>query len=84
MTAKTKNIVTCILAGILSLAYIGSGITKLIGADMQIKNFESWGYPLWLRFPVGLIEMAFAIGLLIPGYRKITIYGSHSFTFKRK
>src|SRR5450432_4546903 len=75
MTTKTKNIITWILSGILALAFFGSGITKLLGADMQIKNFQSWGYPLWLRFPIGLIEMAFAIGLVIPGYRKITIYG---------
>jgi putative oxidoreductase len=75
MTAKTKNIITWILAGILAFAFIGAGITKLLGVDMQIKNFESWGYPLWLRFPIGLIEIAFAIGLLIPGFRKITIYG---------
>ena len=75
MTANTKNIIIWILAVILALAFIGAGITKLFGADMQIKNFEGWGYPLWLRFPIGLIEMAFAIGLVIPGYRKITIYG---------
>jgi putative oxidoreductase len=75
MTTKTKNIITWILAGILAFAFIGAGITKLLGVDMQIKNFESWGYPLWLRFPIGLIEIAFAIGLVIPGFRKITIYG---------
>ena len=75
MTAKTKNIIIWILAGILSLAYLGSSFTKLLGVDMQIKNFESWGYPLWLRFPVGLIEIAFAIALFIPRYRRLTIYG---------
>ena len=42
---------------------------------MQIKNLESWGYPLWLRFPIGVSEVAFAIGLLIPSYRKWVIYG---------
>ena len=75
MTTKTKNIITWILAGVLAFAFIGAGITKLLGVDTQIKNFESWGYPLWLRFPIGLIEIAFAIGLLIPGFRKKTIYG---------
>jgi uncharacterized membrane protein YphA (DoxX/SURF4 family) len=75
MTTKTKNIITWILAGILALAFIGSGITKLLGVEMQIKNLESWGYPLWFRFPIGLAEVVFAIGLLIPKYRKITIYG---------
>jgi putative oxidoreductase len=75
MSPKTKNIISWILAVILALAYFGSGISKLLGAEIQIKNFESWGYPLWLRFPIGLIEIAFAIGLLIPAYRKKTIYG---------
>ena len=75
MTTKTKNIISWILAGLLSLALIGAGISKLLGAETQIKNFESWGYPLWLRFPVGLIEIILAIGLLIPGYRKKTTYG---------
>src|SRR6476661_8300205 len=75
MTQKTKNIITWILAGILALAFFGSGITKLLGAEMQIKNLESWGYPLWFRFPIGLTEIAFAIALVIPRYRKITIYG---------
>jgi uncharacterized membrane protein len=75
MTTKTKNIISWILAGLLSLGFIGAGITKLLGAEMQIKNFQSWNYPLWLRFPVGLIEIALAIGLLIPQYRKKTTYG---------
>jgi uncharacterized membrane protein YphA (DoxX/SURF4 family) len=75
MTTKTKNIIAWILAVILALAFFGAGISKLLGADMQIKNLESWGYPLWLRFPIGLIEMVLAIGLVIPGFRKITIYG---------
>jgi putative oxidoreductase len=75
MTAKTKNIITWILEGILAVAFIGAGITKLLGVDTQIKNFESWGYPLWFRFPIGLIEIAFAIGLVIPGFRRITVYG---------
>ena len=75
MTTKTKNIITWILAGILAFAFFGSGITKLLGVEMQIKNLESWGYPLWLRFPIGLVEVVFAIALLIPKYRKIIIYG---------
>lgn len=75
MTTKTKNIIAWILAGLLAFAFIGSGITKLLGVEMQIKNLESWGYPLWFRFPIGLTEIALAIGLLIPRFRKITIYG---------
>jgi putative oxidoreductase len=75
MTPKTKNIIAWVLAGILALAFIGSGMTKLLGVEMQIKNLESWGYPLWFRFPIGLTEVALAIALLIPRYRKIAVYG---------
>jgi putative oxidoreductase len=75
MTTRTKNIIAWILAGLLAFAFIGSGITKLLGVEMQIKNLESWGYPLWFRFPIGLTEIAFAVALLIPKYRKLTLYG---------
>jgi uncharacterized membrane protein YphA (DoxX/SURF4 family) len=77
---KTKNIITWVLAGLLAFALIGSGSTKLLGVEMQIKNLESWGYPLWLRFPIGLIEIAFAIALLIPKFRKPAIYGIFAWT----
>ena len=72
---KTKKIITWVLAGLLALAFLNAGISKLIGAEMQIKNFESWGYPLWFRFPVGLIEIVLAIGILVPKFRKLTVYG---------
>jgi uncharacterized membrane protein YphA (DoxX/SURF4 family) len=75
MTAKTKNIIVWVLSGLLALAFIGSGLTKILGVEMQIKNLESWGYPLWFRFPIGLSEIIFAIALLIPKFRKLTIYG---------
>lgn len=75
MTTKTKNIIAWVLSVLLALGFIISGATKLLGVEMQIKNLESWGYPLWFRFPIGLTEIAFAITLLIPRFRKITIYG---------
>ena len=75
MTAKTRNIFTWVLAGLLAFAFLGAGLSKLIGSEMQIKNLESWGYPLWMRFPIGLSEILFAIGLLIPAYRKLIVFG---------
>jgi uncharacterized membrane protein YphA (DoxX/SURF4 family) len=80
MSPKTKNIIIWILSGILALAFLGSGLSKIFGSEMQIKNFQSWGYPLWLRFPIGLIEIIFAIGLLITTYRKTIVYGIFAWT----
>ena len=75
MTTKTKNSIAWVLAALLAFTFAASGITKLLGVEMQIKNLESWGFPLWMRFPIGLSEIAFAIALLIPKFRLITIYG---------
>jgi len=74
MTQKAKNILTWIVSGLLALAFFGAGTTKIIGLEMQIKNLESWGYPLWLRFPIGLSEVGMALGLLLPKFRKMVSY----------
>src|SRR5436190_22501759 len=75
MTTRTKNSIAWVLTALLAFAFAGSVFTKLLGVEMQIKNLESWGYPLWFRFPIGLTEIAFAIALLIPRFRKMTLYG---------
>ena len=80
MTTKSKNIIAWILTGLLAFAFTASGITKLLGVEMQIKNLESWGYPLWFRCPIGLTEIALAIALLIPRFRRITIYRTFIWT----
>lgn len=80
MTTKTKNIIAWILAGLLAFAFAGSGIAKIMGTEMQIKNVESWGYPLWTRFPIGLSELLLAIALLFPKYRKLTVFAIFGWT----
>ena len=72
---KSKNIAAWIGSIILALIYFTVGTMKLIGTDMDIKNFEDWGYPIWFRFPIGIIELLLGIGILIPNYRTLTIYG---------
>lgn len=74
MTSKTKNILTWIVSGLLAFAFFGAGLTKIIGLEMQIQNLESWGYPLWFRFPIGLSEVGIAVGLLLPKFRKMVSY----------
>ena len=71
---NTKKIISWVLAGLIAFGFLFAGITKLLGAEMQIKNLESWGYPLWFRFPIGLVEIAFAVAILIPKYRQLLSY----------
>ena len=45
------------LMGLLTLAFVLSGGTKLVGADMHVQNFTNWGYPLWFMYITGLVEI---------------------------
>ncbi|MET4076516.1 DoxX family protein [Hymenobacter sp. UYCo722] len=75
MSVKTKKILSWVLSGLLALGFIGAGGSKLAGAADQLHNLESWGYPLWFRFPIGLVEIGLGIALLVPAYRTLALYG---------
>jgi putative oxidoreductase len=77
---KTKKIIIWLLAAFVALGFLFAGITKLSGTEMQLKNLESWGYPLWIRFPIGLLELVLAVTILIPKYQKLTIYAVFTWT----
>ena len=48
---------------LLTLAFLGSGIMKLTGAEEIRQGFEHWGYPIFFMYVIGLCEVAGAIGL---------------------
>ena len=75
MSIKTKTVLSWILSGLLAAGLIGAGGSKLAGAADQLHNLQSWGYPLWFRFPIGLVEIVLGIGLLMPAFRTLTLYG---------
>ena len=75
MSPKTKNSLSWVLSGLLALVFLGAGASKLIGVAEQVQTLQKWGFPTWLRFPIGLGEVLLGIGLLIPRYRTLTIYG---------
>jgi len=70
---KTNTLLIWTLAILLAFVLMGSGLSKIGGTEMQIDNFESWGFPLWTRIPIGLAEMAIGAGLLIPKYRTVFV-----------
>lgn len=75
MSLKTKNRISWVISGLLALGFIGAGGSKLAGAAEQLQNLQSWGYPAWMRFPIGLGEIGLGIGLLVPKYRTLALYG---------
>lgn len=38
---------------------------------MEVQAFNLFGYPLWFMYVIGLVEVACAIGVLIPRYASI-------------
>lgn len=52
---------------IVAVQFAIGGALKLGGADTMVTMFADVGLGDWLRYLVGILEVAGAIGLLIPG-----------------
>jgi putative oxidoreductase len=57
-----------ILAG---LAFLAAGLAKLAGAAMMVGTFDAIGVGQWFRYVTGIIEVAGAIALFVPGFQAI-------------
>jgi uncharacterized membrane protein YphA (DoxX/SURF4 family) len=69
MTAQRSatSIVVLLLSIALAAVFLAAGIPKLIGAEpFFIEAAAMQGFPEWIRKVVALVEIAGAIGLLIP------------------
>ena len=58
-----KSKVQMVVTALLTLAFLGSGIMKLTGAEEIRQGFEHWGYPIFFIYIIGLCEVAGAVGL---------------------
>jgi putative oxidoreductase len=52
--------------GLMAVLFLRSGVTALVGAMETESTFDQIGAGQWLRYAVGLLEVAGAIGLLVP------------------
>jgi len=71
---RSRSIVLWSLSILLALMFLMSGSGKLANGETAggltfDEQFVAWGLPAWFRFPVGLAEVAGAIGLLVPRLR---------------
>jgi putative oxidoreductase len=67
-SGKVRLITLWILSGLVALAFLGAGGAKLAGAAAMVELFDKVGRGQWFRYLTGLLEVAGAIGLLIPRY----------------
>jgi putative oxidoreductase len=52
---------------VLALAFGAAGVSKLVGAAPMVQIFDLIGAGQWFRYLTGLVEVAGAILLLVPG-----------------
>jgi putative oxidoreductase len=67
-TGKGRLVTLWILSGLVALSFIGAGGAKLAAAPVMVELFDKVGLGQWFRYFTGLLEVAGAIGLLIPRY----------------
>jgi putative oxidoreductase len=73
MSAKTTNVVAWVLQVVIALAFFGAGGSKLAGAPVMVALFAKVGLGQWFRYLTGVLEIAGAIGVLIP---RVRFYGA--------
>ncbi len=73
--SKSKTIVSWVLRALVSLGFLFASLGKLTNNSLVIEMFENWGYPDGFYFLIGILEITFAVLLLIPKTLKIGIYG---------
>ncbi len=76
MEPKTKNIILWTISGLLAVAYLLSGASKLIlDPEGSAEQFQAFGLPAGMATFIGVCEMAGGIGLLIPRLASLAASG---------
>ncbi len=57
-----------IVQGLLAAAFLAAGGAKLAGVPMMVQIFDQIGWGQWFRIVTGLVEVAGAVALLVPGF----------------
>ena len=75
MSEKTKSILLTVGTIVLAAVFLMFGAGKFIDPAKWIDKFVAWGLPEWFVSVSGFLEIAGAIGLLIPVLRGLAGVG---------
>ena len=64
--SRVRTVAIWTLRVILAVGFGSSGLMKLAGASTMVTMFDQIGAGQWLRYLIGGLELAAAIGVLIP------------------
>src|SRR6266852_9194870 len=66
--SKVRIIGAWVAQGLLAAAFLAAGGAKLAGVPVMIQIFDQIGFGQWFRVVTGLVEVAGAVALLVPGF----------------
>jgi putative oxidoreductase len=67
-SGKGRILTLWTLSGLVALAFLAAGGSKLAGASAMVEVFNKVGVGQWFRYVTGILEVAGGIGLLISRY----------------
>src|SRR5258708_27014464 len=70
-TCSCRRIGAWALQGILAAAFLAAGAAKLAGVPFMVDLFAQIGLGQWFRVVTGVVEIAGAVALLVPGLASI-------------
>ncbi|HEX9432582.1 MAG TPA: DoxX family protein [Burkholderiales bacterium] len=66
--SRRRVVGALILQGLLAAAFLAAGGAKLLGVPTLVQLFDQIGAGQWFRIVTGLVEVAGAVALLVPGF----------------
>ncbi|HZX05748.1 DoxX family protein [Kribbella sp.] len=64
--SRTGSAVLWVVQAVLAAMFVMAAVPKLSGDPVMVDIFDAVGAGQWLRYVVGALELAGAIGLLVP------------------
>lgn len=61
-----REVATWVLTLLLAAMFLNAGIRKLFENGGWSWAFRNWGFPVWFRIAIGVIETGAAVLLLVP------------------
>ena len=72
---KWQTYATYALMGLLTLVFLGAGVSKLLGSEQLVQDFTNMSIPLWFMYVTGLIEVGSVVLMWIPKTRLLGALG---------
>jgi putative oxidoreductase len=72
---RALTIALWVLQALLAVQFVMAGLAKLFGDPAMVEMFATIGIGQWFRYMVGALEIAGAVGVLIPRFSGLAALG---------